>query len=299
MSGVVLRLIHYKINYNDFQVTRNNLDDLIRMSHDERLETRHHITRRINFASKIFKSYGINACTFVVVLTTIAIFMGKLPYVWPHSSVENSSLAVHVIASIHMVVAVSSFMTFFVIENLMPVILLSYVLGVLDELADKIKMIGKSEEIGHAELVKCVQVHENTKNYVGLIEELFGVVFFCQSLGSYIVIGFFIFNYSESVEFLDLLKSAVLVMLAIYEIFLPCFFGSQLNGASSNLTDEVYCSNWLNLDFKTKKILVTFMENLKNPMEITYHGLFDANLESFQEIVDSAYSLCAILQQLR
>lgn len=59
MFAIVAKVIHYKINYNNFQMTKENLADLIKMSHDERFSQRHHITRRINLVSKFSEAYRI------------------------------------------------------------------------------------------------------------------------------------------------------------------------------------------------------------------------------------------------
>lgn len=52
---VILRLIHYKINYNDFKVMNEMLTELINVCYDERFETRHHITHRINYCQRSSK----------------------------------------------------------------------------------------------------------------------------------------------------------------------------------------------------------------------------------------------------
>lgn len=294
---LLVRSIHIYYNVDDIKSIKKALDALIEVSSDERFKARLHIEKRIEFIVKVLKLFVYITFLATSILACIVIFEGKIPYNFTIMDTDNSTIA-FIVASLHMVATSSIGNMVLIGLNLMPVVLISYAIGILDELADRIKLIGKSDDFGQTELVKCIQIHENIIRFVSMIEKQFGMIFFFQSQTSLLVIGFFIFNLSASVDFLELSKAFVLSMMTIYEIFIPCFFGSQLHEASSKLIDEVYCSNWLALDTKTKKILVTFMENLKYPMEITYHGLFYVNLISFREIIDSAYSLFAVLQQI-
>lgn len=81
------------------------------------------------------------------------------------------------------------------------------------------------------------------------------------------------------------------------DIFLLCYFGHELFLVSSKLLNAIFYSNWIE-DEIDKKSMFIFMENLKRDMEISAFKIFHINLDTFTTIVNSTYSLLAVLQNL-
>jgi hypothetical protein len=86
------------------------------------------------------------------------------------------------------------------------------------------------------------------------------------------------------------------VTAATLYIFLPCFHGSELQIASENLSATVFYLDWRDEPKKFKTALKIFMENTKKPMKIAVFKVFHVNLQNFQFIVHSAYSIYAVLK---
>jgi odorant receptor len=82
------------------------------------------------------------------------------------------------------------------------------------------------------------------------------------------------------------------------EIFLPCFFGNELSFATSKLSTALFHSAWMNQDKSFRTNVKFLMERFKNEMKISAFGVFEANLVTFVRIVNSAYSLLAILKKI-
>lgn len=83
------------------------------------------------------------------------------------------------------------------------------------------------------------------------------------------------------------------------EIFLPCYFGTVLSVTSSELSTAFFHSNWINESESFKKLSKMFFENAKSDMKITALGVFDVNLTTFNSILNSAYSLFAVLKRVQ
>lgn len=83
------------------------------------------------------------------------------------------------------------------------------------------------------------------------------------------------------------------------QIFLPCYFGNEITNASSKLSAALFHSKWTTGDESMMKIMKVFMENTKKEMKISVLGVFDLNLSTFSKIINSAYSLYAILKQIK
>jgi hypothetical protein len=84
----------------------------------------------------------------------------------------------------------------------------------------------------------------------------------------------------------------------ILEIFLPCFFSGELLIASSKLSSSLFHSNWMNQGKSTKQTMKIFMENSKREMKMMAFGVFELNLSNFLKVINSAFSLFAVLKSL-
>lgn len=65
------------------------------------------------------------------------------------------------------------------------------------------------------------------------------------------------------------------------EIFLPCYFGTELMIKNYNLTTATYSSNWTEFPTSMQKSIVVFMEFSKRPRILLSGKLFSLSLNSF------------------
>lgn len=136
------------------------------------------------------------------------------------------------------------------------------------------------------------------QEFVGKIQDEFGWLLYLQNFLSQAIICLFVFRFSELDDLNDQMTGFLMSSVMTAEVFVLCFCSQKLTNSSEKLIDAIGNSSWYNTDIKSRKAIITFMENLKNPMKINYHGLFDVNLESFANIMNSAYSMYCILKEL-
>jgi hypothetical protein len=85
----------------------------------------------------------------------------------------------------------------------------------------------------------------------------------------------------------------------ILQIFLPCFFGTQLSTASEKLSDSVFHSDWKKRDKKFKTAMVMFMENTKRPIKVSVlGGLISIEFATFTSVCNLAYSFYAVFKKI-
>jgi odorant receptor len=82
------------------------------------------------------------------------------------------------------------------------------------------------------------------------------------------------------------------------EVFLPCYFGNELSVASLKLSAAFFHSSWIDKSLSYKNSMLVLMENMKQDIRISTFGLFHVNLETFTGILNSAYSLFAVLKKI-
>jgi 7tm Odorant receptor len=83
-----------------------------------------------------------------------------------------------------------------------------------------------------------------------------------------------------------------------FQILLVCYFANNLTLASEQLSQSLFHSNWIKESKKFKAAMKLFMENSKKPLKISAFGMFHINLENFLRIINSAYSLYAVLKKI-
>lgn len=74
-------------------------------------------------------------------------------------------------------------------------------------------------------------------------------------------------------------------MTMITQIFIPCYFGSDILIKSNALTTDTYNSNWLELSPFYRKYIIIFRERLKKPTMIKVGGIFELSLYSFSSVI--------------
>jgi hypothetical protein len=83
----------------------------------------------------------------------------------------------------------------------------------------------------------------------------------------------------------------------VFQIYLPCYFATEIYATSENLTSKLFHSEWFYDDKEYGKLVKIFMEFAKKPIEFAAIGVFVVNLENFTTICNSAYSLYAVFKE--
>lgn len=84
----------------------------------------------------------------------------------------------------------------------------------------------------------------------------------------------------------------------IVQILLPCYFGNEMIIASEKLSTSLFHSDWMNESREFRMAMKIFMENAKIPIKLSAVGIFQLSLDNFLKIINSAYSLYAVLKNV-
>jgi len=282
---------------NDEIIELNQLIDELEkeMSKENRHKSMEHFTSRMNFTVKSFKflvAMAVSTCVIILILTIV---YGKFPIdvFWEF---EDGSAGAYISAIYMNLICIYAAPILISIHSL-PNILTSYALGFLDELAARLKCIGMRKEFDYEEFKECVRLHQMIENFVNKVNDCFRPMHYLTSILSEFIICMYAFCLVYA-EFNEVAMAFAFALLSIQENFVPCYLGSELEKSSENLMDAIYQSDWLNCELKTKKMIVTFMENLKQPMKINCYSIFDINLARFAHIINEAYSYYCVLAEL-
>lgn len=272
------------------------LQELYELSYDERFKNRNNVKKETAKMMKIMKAYAGNSFFLAILNLIYIVYLKKFAFSI-FDVVYEENLIMFVFASVQLMFSIVYGNLLITVLNMTPLILLSYVVGLSNELAERLKYLFLSDEFDYDELVQCIKIHRKIKKFFMKIKQNFGTVWLIQILLSNVVICFNAFAIISSTNSTDSLKIVSFGALFFVETFQPCLMGEELIAASTNLMDAIGHSHWPDnkMNPKTKKMILIFMENLKVPMKISFYNLIHVNLLTFRGIVDSAYSLYAVL----
>lgn len=294
--GVNFKVQMYLKYVDSFNALEKRLIEIFQASCDDRVGEI--LDKKLNLNMKILKLYSIILIVNALIGVFVVVAFQILPYkaYYPFDTDANS-IGVY-IAGLHENFACFYGSVVIYFFDAYPVMIIIYVTGIVEGLSLRLKYIGTKEHLGREELVKCIKIHQTFKKFVVDIEENFKIAFLFQCTVSSLIIGLSAFSMTYLTTPSLLITTAIYCMPMMFEIFLPCYYAHELMLASENLMITVTHSKWIETDKATKKILIIFLENLKRPLQITFHGLMDINLVTFTNIMQSAYSLYAVLKRV-
>lgn len=282
---------------NSFHSLEQNLRKLFEVSEDLRVRTI--MKNKLKIITRIMQVYAVIMIVNALVGFIVAFAFGRLPFKarYPFNTKEWS--VGFYVAAFHGNFACIFGESVHYFSSIYPMIFIIYATGVIDGLALRLSQIGlKSKQKEYDELKKIIEVHQMVRIYVEEIQKCFKIAFFFQCSVMSLILGLTVFTLSYVKEFSIFILTISYCMPMMSEIFLPCYLCNELTLSSENLISSIVHSEWINMDKKTKKILSIFLENLKKPLKITFHELMDINLLTFTNILQSAYSLYAVLKQI-
>ncbi|XP_054744409.1 odorant receptor 94b-like [Anastrepha obliqua] len=168
----------------------------------------------------------------------------------------------------------------------------------MGELEGDASMKGFSEEKFRIDFCEVTRLDARTKQLTQKCEQFVSFPFFIQMFCSAFVLCFSAYrlqklriseNPSPFVAFIQ-----VLLIMGL-QIFIPCFYGSELMKYSSELNNAMYSSAWFQCSPGMRKYLVIYMEMLQRPVRVRAANLFDINLDVFKKTMGNTYSLLALL----
>ncbi|CAD7086808.1 unnamed protein product [Hermetia illucens] len=149
-----------------------------------------------------------------------------------------------------------------------------------------------------------IKFKEYVANYNSILrltrefENIFSGMIFTQTLFSclFICLSAFALGLANDTETYIRFLSFITSML--YEVFLVCYAGDSLTGKSEKLFFDLYSSPWPDIPQDCRKMVLILSMRLNNPIVIRFGFIQSLLLQTFTKIVDAAYKLYALLQQV-
>nr|QGW50380.1 odorant receptor 53 [Chouioia cunea] len=86
--------------------------------------------------------------------------------------------------------------------------------------------------------------------------------------------------------------------VSLMQIYMFCWYGNEVTLGSIDLGNALYESNWINLNHRTKKLLLTIITRTSKSILISAAVIVPLNIDSFIKIMKTSYSAFNFLQHV-
>nr|ALM26220.1 odorant receptor 31 [Athetis dissimilis] len=149
-----------------------------------------------------------------------------------------------------------------------------------------------------ARLKKCVLHYHQIVRFAKEVESIFGeamvVQFFVMAwvicMTTYKIVGLSIY----SAEFVSM---AMYLSCMLAQLFIYCYFGTQLKVESELVNQSIYCCDWLHLSPRFRKQLLVMMQCCGRPIAPRTAYVIPMSLDTYIQVLRSSYTLFTFLNR--
>jgi hypothetical protein len=177
--------------------------------------------------------------------------------------------------------------------DILPVFFIIYASCMLTQLCEKLEELKASNS--RKELVCCVKFHMRVLEVVKETQNIFKFTFITRGFLTIAILCTNVFSLVIISDSAVAGKLILYILIELVQIYLPCYYGSQINAISSKISQSIFHTEWIKEDMEYQQLVKIMMEASKRPIKISAFGIFDVNLETYKAICQSAYSMYCVL----
>ncbi|XP_053955629.1 odorant receptor 59a-like [Anastrepha ludens] len=252
-------------------------------------------------------SVGLGAAISSEVATLIGGILGNWRLMYPAYfpfDTERSALS-YMAAHIYQCIGVTVQIFQNVINDTFPPIALAMLAGHVRMLNVRVARIGhntRSDAVlaPNAEFLVCIEDYKHLLDFRVAIQRISSIGTFVQFLVTTfnmgVVIVYLIFYVNDIFSYIYYF---VFLLAMPLEIFPLCYYGTYMEMEFEQLTYAIFSCNWMDQDAVFKKNLRIFAEQSLRKQIVIAGGIFAVNLDTFFAALKSAYSLFALVVQMK
>uniref|UniRef100_W8C7P2 Odorant receptor n=2 Tax=Ceratitis capitata TaxID=7213 RepID=W8C7P2_CERCA len=233
-----------------------------------------------------------------------ALITGKMPhYLWfPYfDSIPNDTLRYWLQFTfealfIHFMLNVSY------TNDVFPVIYMRALRTHVKLLAERVSRVGSNPELSaeehHRELVDCIVAHREILYIVDVVGAITSLTIFLQFAMAAATLCACMLNVLIFAERIGQIITIIYYMGVLLQTGGSCYQASMLEAESSSLATAIFHCNWLNLDKRSRTLLVYFMQRAQEDIAFTALKLFQINLKTNLSLAKFSFTLYTFMNEM-
>ncbi|XP_047503804.1 odorant receptor Or1-like [Pieris napi] len=153
------------------------------------------------------------------------------------------------------------------------------------------------EPVAWDRLRECIQQHQTTLKATVFLQRCFSLPVLAQFTVSVFIIC--ATAYQLSVETANFIRTASMIfylVVMMYQVFVYCYQGNEIQVESEAVCDAAYVSEWLVCTPRMRRALVLLMTRTRCPVILSAGGLVNLSLKTFMGIIKASYTFFTVLQ---
>ncbi|XP_051176493.1 odorant receptor Or1-like [Leptopilina boulardi] len=148
-------------------------------------------------------------------------------------------------------------------------------------------------------LRRCIQHNLAIFEFIEEIRSVFSTVISFQLIFNSLVICLSTYSVSQmpSSEFVGIIGQSAYIIAMAYQILIYCWHGNELTLQNESLATAIYLGNWWKMNSRIKRDLQFIMIRTRKPLIITTRFLIKLTVETFMSIMQTSYSMYALLRR--
>ncbi|XP_014607529.1 PREDICTED: odorant receptor 85b-like [Polistes canadensis] len=139
---------------------------------------------------------------------------------------------------------------------------------------------------------------DKLSRYAASVNKTFKFAIFMQFLASTLTVCFTLFQLTKVSTFsLEFVKITVFISGMLIQVYLYCSYGHLVTLKSQEIVYQIFDTNLVGLNNDMKKSLLIMMNRTTRPIVFIVMNLFPLNLDSFVNILKTAYTAYNFLTQ--
>ncbi|KAG5679694.1 hypothetical protein PVAND_009247 [Polypedilum vanderplanki] len=175
-----------------------------------------------------------------------------------------------------------------------------YVINAYSEFFIKqIKSIELKGQNGKQEMINCIKFHINLKRIMKKYSKFAKFPLAMHVTLEALVLCTASYKFVNNTDASQTGYFIFLGLIAVSQVFPVCYMAQEIQSSSESFLSILFQCQWLNTNTKLKKDFQFFMRNLSTPViKINLYGMADLNLKLFLKILNTTFSIYALLNSL-
>ncbi|XP_045536780.1 odorant receptor Or2 [Papilio machaon] len=158
----------------------------------------------------------------------------------------------------------------------------------------------RRDDVFAALFVDCWLQYKRICETAGLVQDIFGGAILVQfGIGGWILCmaAYKIISLDFiSIEFASMI---LFILCILTELFLYCYYGTELTEESTLLVDAAYSMRWAGEGRAARRLLLLLLVRVHRPLRLAAGRVVPLSLDTFVKILKSSYTFYAVLRQTK
>ncbi|XP_037926494.1 odorant receptor 49b-like [Hermetia illucens] len=162
----------------------------------------------------------------------------------------------------------------------------------------KLREPGDTDRMVMMKIVWCVQYHRRLIRYTSQLNDLVTYVSFLEFVTFVATICALLFALNIVTTFQQMFIVSTYIFMRVIQIFTMYWHANELSDQSTKVAIAAYDSPWVDFNVPARKALVFIILVAQKPLSIMVGNIYPMTMQTFQSILNAAYSFFTILSQI-